>query len=51
MRRTAGVGLGINFDAGHVAAFAANPLALLDEVIGRVELPGHNLNGLGGGMA
>jgi sugar phosphate isomerase/epimerase len=36
VRRTAGVGLGVNFDAGNAATFAADPLALLDEVIGRV---------------
>ena len=30
------MGLGVNFDAGNAATFAADPLALLDEVIGRV---------------
>jgi len=36
VRRTADVGLGINFDTGNAATFAADPLALLDEVIDRV---------------
>ncbi len=36
VRRTADVGLGVNFDTGNAATFAADPLALLDEVIGRV---------------
>jgi sugar phosphate isomerase/epimerase len=36
VRRTADVGLGINFDTGNAATFAVDPLALLDEVIGRV---------------
>ncbi len=36
VRRTADAGLGVNFDAGNAATFAADPLALLDEVIGRV---------------
>ena len=36
LRRTADVGLGVNFDTGNAATFAADPLALLDEVIGRV---------------
>ena len=36
VRRTADVGLGVNFDAGNAATFAADPLALLDAVIGRV---------------
>jgi sugar phosphate isomerase/epimerase len=36
VRRTADVGLGVNFDAGNAATFAADPLALLDEVIDRV---------------
>ena len=36
VRRTADVGLGIKFDTGNAAAFAADPLALLDEVMGRV---------------
>ena len=30
------MGLGVNFDTGNAATFAADPLALLDEVIGRV---------------
>ena len=34
VRRTADVGLGVNFDTGNAATFAADPLALLDEVIG-----------------
>jgi sugar phosphate isomerase/epimerase len=36
VRRTAEVGLGINFDTGNAATFADDPMALLDEVIGRV---------------
>jgi sugar phosphate isomerase/epimerase len=36
VRRTADAGLGVNFDAGNAAAFADDPLALLDEVIDRV---------------
>jgi sugar phosphate isomerase/epimerase len=36
VRRTADVGLGVNFDTGNAAAFAADPLALLDQVIHRV---------------
>ena len=36
VRRTADVGLGVNFDTGNAATFAADPLALLDEVIGHV---------------
>jgi sugar phosphate isomerase/epimerase len=36
VHRTADVGLGVNFDAGNAATFAADPLALLDEVIARV---------------
>ena len=36
VRQTADVGLGVNFDTGNAATFAADPLALLDEVIGRV---------------
>ncbi|MCJ7512961.1 MAG: sugar phosphate isomerase/epimerase [Anaerolineales bacterium] len=35
-RGTAPAGLGINFDTGNAAAFAADPLALLDQVIDRV---------------
>jgi sugar phosphate isomerase/epimerase len=34
--RTAGVGLGINFDTGNAAAFAEDPVALLDQVVDRV---------------
>jgi sugar phosphate isomerase/epimerase len=34
--RTADVGLGINFDTGNAAAFAENPVGLLDQVIDRV---------------
>ena len=36
VRRTADAGLGVNFDTGNAAAFADDPLALLDEVIHRV---------------
>jgi sugar phosphate isomerase/epimerase len=35
-RRTAPAGLGINFDTGNAAAFAADPLAMLDQVLARV---------------
>ncbi len=35
-RGTAPVGLGINFDTGNAAAFSADPLAMLDQVIDRV---------------
>lgn len=35
-RQTAGVGLGINFDTGNAAAFADDPVALLDQVVDRV---------------
>ena len=35
-RGTAAAGLGINFDTGNAAAFAADPLALLDQVLDRV---------------
>jgi len=35
-RGTAPSGLGINFDTGNAAAFAADPLALLDQVLDRV---------------
>jgi len=35
-RRTADVGLGINFDVGNAAAFADDPLALLEQVLERV---------------
>ena len=35
-RGTAPVGLGINFDTGNAASFAADPLAMLDQVIDRV---------------
>jgi len=35
-RGTAPAGLGINFDTGNAAAFAADPLAMLDQVIDRV---------------
>jgi sugar phosphate isomerase/epimerase len=36
VRRTAEVGLGVNFDAGNAATFAEDPLAMLDAVIDRV---------------
>src|SRR5512133_1798237 len=36
VRQTAGVDLGINFDTGNAASFAANPLELLAAVIDRV---------------
>ena len=36
VRRTADVGLRVNIDTGNAATFAADPLALLDEVIGHV---------------
>jgi sugar phosphate isomerase/epimerase len=36
VQRTADVGLGINFDTGNAAAFADDPLALLNKVITRV---------------
>jgi sugar phosphate isomerase/epimerase len=36
VRRTADVGLGINFDTGNAAAFSDDPVALLEQVIGRV---------------
>jgi len=35
-RRTAACGLGINFDTGNAAAFATDPVELLDQVIDRV---------------
>jgi sugar phosphate isomerase/epimerase len=35
-RGTAGSGVGINFDTGNAAAFANDPVALLDQVIDRV---------------
>lgn len=35
-RGTAAAGLGINFDTGNAAAFSADPLAMLDQVIDRV---------------
>lgn len=35
-RRTADVGLGINFDVGNAAAFAEDPLALLEQVLARI---------------
>jgi sugar phosphate isomerase/epimerase len=35
-RGTAGADLAVNFDTGNAAAFAADPIALLDEVIDRV---------------
>ena len=35
-RRTAGVGLGINFDTGNATAFSKDPVGLLDQVIDRV---------------
>jgi sugar phosphate isomerase/epimerase len=35
-RRTAGAGLAINFDTGNAAAYAEDPVALLDQVIDRV---------------
>jgi sugar phosphate isomerase/epimerase len=36
VRGTAGVGLAINFDTGNAAAYAEDPVALLDQVIHRV---------------
>jgi sugar phosphate isomerase/epimerase len=36
VRRTAGSGLGINFDTGNAAAFSDEPLWLLEQVIDRV---------------
>jgi sugar phosphate isomerase/epimerase len=36
VRRTAEVGLGINFDTANAASFANDPVALLDKVIDRV---------------
>ena len=36
VRRTAGSGLGINFDTGNAAAFSDDPLRLLEQVIDRV---------------
>jgi sugar phosphate isomerase/epimerase len=35
-RGTASAGLGINFDTGNAAAFAPDPVAMLDEVVDRV---------------
>lgn len=35
-RGTAAAGLGINFDTGNAAAYAADPLALLEQVVARV---------------
>ena len=35
-RQTASVGLGINFDTGNAAAFADDPVTLLDQVVDRV---------------
>jgi sugar phosphate isomerase/epimerase len=35
-RQTAADGLGINFDTGNAAAFAADPLNLLEQVVDRV---------------
>lgn len=36
VRRTAGSGLGVNFDTANAAAFAEDPLALLEQVVDRV---------------
>ncbi len=36
VRQTAGVPLGVNFDTGNAASFAADPVALLNSVIDRV---------------
>jgi len=36
VRQTAGVPLGVNFDTGNAAAFAADPVSLLESVFGRV---------------
>lgn len=36
VRRTADIGLGVNFDTANATAFADDPLRLLDQVIGRV---------------
>jgi sugar phosphate isomerase/epimerase len=36
VRQTEGIGLGINFDTGNAAAYADNPLALLQAVMPRV---------------
>jgi sugar phosphate isomerase/epimerase len=36
VRRTADVGLGVNFDTGNAASFANDPVALLEQVIHRV---------------
>jgi len=36
VRRTADVGLGVNFDVGNAASFAKDPVGLLDQVIDRV---------------
>ena len=36
VRRTAGVGLGVNFDLGNASSFAEDPVAMLEEVIDRV---------------
>jgi len=36
VRRTADVGLGVNFDTGNAASFADDPVALLDQVADRV---------------
>jgi sugar phosphate isomerase/epimerase len=36
VERTAGVGLGVNFDTGNAASFAEDPVALLEAVRGRV---------------
>ncbi len=36
VRRTAGVGLGVNFDTGNATSFAENPAAMLEQVIDRV---------------
>jgi sugar phosphate isomerase/epimerase len=36
VRGTAGAGLAVNFDTGNAAAFAKDPVALLNQVIGRV---------------
>ncbi|MCL6432586.1 MAG: sugar phosphate isomerase/epimerase [Anaerolineae bacterium] len=36
VRRTAGTGLGVNFDTANATAFADDPLALLEQVIDRI---------------
>jgi len=37
VERTADVGLSVNFDTGNAAAFADDPVALLEQVVDRVE--------------